>query len=99
MKTLVENDQVSIDLLVEDSSHTFSPLEFIVDTGFTGTLFFTVNSSWDIFKIFECTDVQLMKKHDWVIFANGKSEKTFSGTMTIRMNNKNIPNPVLICSP
>jgi predicted aspartyl protease len=40
MKIEVLQNQAPISLLVKNNSHDFSELEFIIDTGFTGTIFF-----------------------------------------------------------
>jgi predicted aspartyl protease len=97
MNISFENDQASLLIPTLNNDLEFSPLEFIIDTGFTGTIFFSVNDSWDIFKIFRCANINLLPQKDWVVFANGETAKTYSAEISLLINGENITFITRIC--
>ena len=97
MEVVYNDRQISLCIPMLDNALEFSPVEFVVDTGFTGTLFFTVNPDWDIFKVFNATNIELLEKKRWVVLADGKKVKTYSAEVVLFINNQNIDFSIRIC--
>jgi len=97
MDLLLENQQFSVDIPMLENRGTFAPVEFIIDTGFTGTVFVSVNKNWDFFRFFECTNLELLNENKWVILADGERKKTYSAEITLRIKNEAFPVYINIC--
>ena len=78
MNIEVFENQATISIQTLDVSDNYIEIDYLIDTGFTGKVIFTVNKKWDLFKIFKISNLVLLENKNWIALANGKQVKTFS---------------------
>lgn len=86
--------QPFVSLEIADCTDEFYPLEFIVDTGFTGPCAFPLGKDWNLLKIFSFSDIELLAEDYWLCLADGHFAKTFSANIFMRLNGEVVQFPV-----
>ncbi len=96
MKIDVLYDEPTINFPVLGVDENFFNLEFLIDTGYTGSIIISVNKNWDIFKVLDAPNLKLLPKSNWIALANNMKVKTYISNITLYIKGDSYTLPLTI---
>jgi predicted aspartyl protease len=96
MNICVADSEPTIVFSALDTGGNFFELEFLIDTGYTGSILLSVNKNWDVFKFLDTTPLVLLPKENWISLANDLKVKTYSSKITLSIHEISYTLPLTI---
>ena len=96
MNICISHDEPTVIFSVLDVEENFFDLEFLIDTGYTGSIIISVNKGWDILKILDSPNLVLLPENNWISLANELKVKTYTSTITLYINGDSYTLPLTI---
>ena len=96
MNICISHDEPTVIFPVLDLEENFFDLEFLIDTGYTGSIIISVNKGWDILKILDSPNLVLLPENNWISLANELKVKTYTSTITLYINGDSYTLPLTI---